>query len=984
MTVYLVDGTYTVFRSFFAIQQRLVTADGTPTSGVYGFLNTVRKIVREREPGYLGIAFDVGEKTYRDDLFAEYKANRQGPPPELEPQFPLAMEACGVLGWPVLVAPGFEADDVIATLARQAEAEGLQVVIVTSDKDLYQLVGESVVVLNPAKEDRILDAAGVEEVFGVRPDQVVDVLALMGDAIDNVPGVPGVGEKTAKTLVRRYGTLDRVLERAHSFAELWEARAEAVAGLDGGDPPRVLDALARLARAGEALACLEEQLGGDEVADLVPRFRNAARLAAQGRAAPERALRKALKDLESRTQPKAWLALAGHEREARLSQELVTVRVDAPLQLELERMRPGRADIPAAVALFKRLEFRGLAEEMEQLAGSQPRLVDGLALEVLDGPAALAAAAERLRAATPLALDVVTDAAAARLCGLVGIALCSGAAGGSYVPLGHRTGEPQVAWDHAREPLAALLGDAKIPKVGHGLKFDRTVLRCAGGIELEGIAFDTLLAWQLLDPGRASQRLDELASRYLGQRTAQEQDITGRGGEAKTLDLVDVRTTAGFAVENAVVAGRLVDVLRDELRRRDLLELFENVEMPLLPVLERMEARGIRIDTQILARMSAQMERQLGELESEIHRLAGHPFAINSPVQLRKVLFDELDLKPSRRTQKTRVHSTGQEVLEALADVHPLPALVLEYRELSKLKGTYVDALPKLVDPRTGRVHTQFHQLGAATGRLSSEGPNLQNIPIRTVEGRRIREGFVPEPGWQFLSADYSQMELRVLAHLADDPSLQEAFQREIDIHRFTAALVSGIPLEEVTPAMRAKAKAVNFGIIYGMSEFRLAREQELTREEARAFIAAYFERYPRVRDYIDSVTESVQRTGEVRTLFNRARYFPELTIGGDLRPGPARMAREALLRQAVNATVQGTAADIVKMAMIEIDRRLGRAALRSRLLLQVHDELLFEGPPEEIGDLGGLVRTTMEQVVRLSVPLKVEIGVGQSWAEVH
>ncbi len=984
-TVYLVDGTYTVFRSFFAIG-RLTAPDGTPTSGVYGFLGTVRKIVRERRPDYLGVAFDLEGPTHRDEAYAEYKAQRGAPPEELVPQFSLAMEASRVMGWPVLSAEGFEADDVIATLARRARERGLDVVVVTSDKDLYQLVGDGIVVLNPAKEDRVLDPDGVEDVFGVRPEQVVDVLALMGDASDNVPGVPGVGGKTARELVRRYGSLDAVLGRAREFRALWEARERALAALAGGDGEGLARALEELRGPASRLADLEERLG--EAEDQVSRFRAAAGLAPD---APPRTVKKVLNDLGKKTRPKAWLAIADHEEDARFSRDLVTVRFDAPVELDLAAMRPGHPDVPAAIELFRRLGFRKLLEEMEELAGEQaaapPAAGESLAVTILGDEAALdrAVRAVHRRGEDPVALDTETDSLDARHARLVGVSFSAAPDGGYYLPVGHAGADPQVPWERSREVLRRWLEDPAAPKAGQNMKYDRAVLRSAG-IVVEGIAFDTLVAARLLDPGRGtSHRLDDLARRYLGERMIAYGDVAGRGEGERTLDRVDVASVARYAVEDAVIVHRLVPVLRDRLREEGLDTLFAEIEMPLVPVLEEMEHHGIRVDTDRLAEMSRRLDARLLELEREIHELAGHPFNVNSPQQLRVVLFEELGLVPTgRRTKKTRKLSTGQEVLEALSVQHPLPAKVLEFRELAKLKGTYVDALPRLVDPADGRIHTRFHQLGAATGRLSSSDPNLQNIPVRTGIGREIRRAFVPEPGWRFLSADYSQMELRILAHLAEDEELVAAFRRGLDIHRHTAALVAGIPYERVTDELRSRAKAVNFGIIYGMSEFRLAREQGMTREEARAFIEAYFARYPRVREYIERVTAEVRRTGEVRTLFGRLRRFPELVEEEGRRSGVSRPVREQLLRQAVNTTIQGTGADIVKKAMGAVARRLREEGLRARMLLQVHDELLFEVPPGEEERLAELVRREMEGVVELAVPLTVDVRTGDDWAAVH
>ncbi|UCF67373.1 MAG: DNA polymerase I, partial [Acidobacteriota bacterium] len=921
-----------------------------------------------------------------DEIYDQYKANRPPPPEELAPQFPLAIEVCSALGWPQLMAQGFEADDVIATLTEQARARGLRVVIVTSDKDLYQLVEEDVAVLNPAKEDRVLDPDGVEEVFGVRPEHVVDVLALMGDKVDNVPGVPGIGEKTAKAMVRRYGGVDTIRRRAGWFAELWQVRERALEQLRADDADAWRRSLRELAEPAAALSALEGSLAAGPpdglTEDLVRRFEAAARLAALS-GVEARSARKVLNDLGKKTQPKAWLAIAEHDAQLELSRSLVTVRRDAPVELDLDAMRPEQPDAAAAAALFRRLGFGRLTKEYEQLAGEVAAAGESLEVQILDTREALEEALSQLRESELVAFDTETTSLDARRSKLVGVSLACSDHAGFYLPVGHLSAG-QLDWELARERLARVLADEKIGKVAQNAKFDIAVLH-SHGLSLRGLAFDTLIAAQLLEPGRSvSHKLDDLAHRYLGERLIAYHDVAGSGDEEQTLDRVPIEQVARYAVEDAVITWRLAGVLRERLREQDLLELMETVETPLVGVLEQIERHGIRLDVGQLEAMSARLAARIASLEDQIHQLAGHPFNIQSPQQLRDVLFKELQLEPTgRRTQKKRAHSTGQEVLESLAEQHELPALVLEYRELTKLKSTYVDALPKLVGPADQRIHGQFHQLGAATGRLSSSDPNLQNIPVRTELGREIRAAFVPQEGWSFVSADYSQMELRILAHLSDDPQLIRAFREGQDVHRYTAALVAGVPIEEVSAEMRAQAKAVNFGIIYGMSEFRLAREQKMTREAARGFIQAYFERYPQVKAYIDGVIDEVQRSGEVRTLFGRVRLFPELLhgAGGDRL---SRLAREQLLRQAVNATVQGTAADIVKMAMVRLAAQLEDRGHEARLLLQVHDELLLEAPPDELEALTGLVRRTMEGVARLEVPLKVDVGVADNWAGAH
>lgn len=990
-TVFLFDGTYTVFRSYYAIS-RLTAPDGTPTNAVYGFVATIRKILRDHAPEHIAVAFDLEGPTHRDELFAEYKANREPPPEDLVPQFALASEAAEVMGWPVVTSEGYEADDVIAALAHQAREKDYEVVIVTADKDLYQLVREGVRVLNPAKDNRMLDDEGVEEVFGVRPERVIDVLALMGDKVDNVPGVPGIGEKTARDMVLRYGGIEPALERAKHWNALWNEIDPALELIKAKQTESLGPHLEIVREHAAWLSEREAELGGEVGADLAARFGAAAELSVD---TPIREMGKALRELKKKTQPKVWNALAEHEKEAMLSRQLVTIPVEVPVTLDLDRLAIGSGAPKRAAELFRRLGFRTLTNEMEQEAAEQPgaedegpaRAGDSLEVTILDSAEKLEAwISEARESGARLALDTETDSLESRNARLVGVSLAFSEGGGAYLPVGHRVeGAAQLEWEDARTRLAEILGDASIEKVGQNLKYDLAVLHSAG-LEVCAPFFDTLVAAQLIDPGRgSSNRLDDLAQRYLGDTMISYSEVSkGEEGQV-TLDLRPVDEVARYAVEDAVVAWRLAEKLEPELEKHELATLFREVEAPLVPVLEQMERIGIRVDRERLESMSAAMSEELASLEKTIHELAGHEFNIKSPQQLRVVLFEELGLSPSgRRTQKTKQHSTGQEVLESLADQHELPGKVLEYREVAKLQSTYVDALPQLIE-NDGRVHTRYHQLGAATGRLSSSDPNLQNIPIRTQQGRLIREAFVPEEGRVFVSADYSQMELRILAHVAGDPTLIEAFRSGMDIHTFTAAAVAGIEQEEVTPELRARAKAVNFGIIYGMSEFRLAREQGMSREDARAFIDAYFARYSRVRGYIESVQAEVQQSGVVRTIMGRLRRFPELEAGAEgARSGLNRMQRDTLLRQAVNTTIQGSGADIVKRAMVELHGILARDGSGARMLLQVHDELLVEVPASEADRVLETVTSVMESAYELAVPLAVDARIGSDWSAAH
>ncbi|HXI04279.1 MAG TPA: DNA polymerase I [Candidatus Saccharimonadales bacterium] len=892
-TLYLVDGTYNIFRAYHATPP-LATSAGLPTNAVYAFTTMLRKLLADERPSYLAVAFDTEKPTFRHEAFEEYKAHRPPPPDDLVPQFEYVRKVCEVLRVAVVDRDGWEADDVIATLAEKATAEGHEAVIVTADKDLFQLVRPGVKILNPHKGDLLMDAEKVEEVFGVAPGRVVEVLALMGDASDNVPGVPGIGEKGAREIVRRFGTIE-----------------EAVKGSE--------EDFAALGRMGKRyFKNLRENLGL-----------------------------------------------------ARKCRDLVTVRRDAPVELDLALMKVREPDRRAAYDLFTQLEFERLLDHYAPEGEGQP------ITETITSIAELARVLKEARDRGLLSIDTETTSPDPMRAALVGVSLCSTAGSAAYVPVGHAyIGAPaQLATEEVVGALKPLLEDAALPKVGQNIKYDLIVL-ARHGSGMEGIGFDTMIASYLVDPSRRQHNMDVLARDYLGYKTITYEEIAGSGAKQVTLDGVDVETVARYAGEDAEVALRLRDVLAEKLRERELDELFESMELPLIPVLARMEMAGVKVDTDFLASMSKDMQKDLARLESEIHELAGVEFNINSPKQLADILFGKLEMKSRRKTAKSKAMSTSQEVLEQLAEQHPLPRKVLDYRSLAKLKGTYVDALPQLVNPETGRVHTSFNQAVAATGRLSSTDPNLQNIPARTELGRRIRGAFVPEKGCLFLSADYSQVELRLLAHMADDPDMQDAFRRGEDIHRRTAAQIFGVIPELVTDDMRRQAKTINFGVLYGMGPVRLARELSIPRKQATEFIEQYFARFPRVKQYMDATIEGLHRDGYVSTLFNRRRWFPEIRSGD-------RMLIQQALRAAVNTTLQGTAADIIKRAMIAADEALRKRKLGTRMLLQVHDELLLEVPEDEMDAAKELIRDCMEGACELSVPLVVDMKAGRSWQEV-
>jgi DNA polymerase-1 len=904
--LYLVDGTANIFRAYHAIRG-LSTKAGLPTNATFGFTTMLRKLIQEEKPDYLGVAFDLGAPTFRHREFKDYKAHRPPPPDDLIAQIPYVKKVCQALRVPVLEMEGFEADDLIGTLARQAKERGLEVVIVTSDKDMLQLVDDRVSVLKPQrdpanrKEQYVrLDPAGVESTFGVRPDQVVDVLSLMGDASDNVPGVPGIGEKGAKEIIRRYGNLE---------AALAAAATEASGSPAGEDGPL-----------------------------------------------KRKAYREGLRE---------------HAQDARFSHRLVTIDTSAPVPLDLEALKVGSPDHAAAVPLFTELEFTSLLKDVSP--GAAAAAADyGSILE----PADLKALAAEIRRAGEVSVDLETDAIDPLRARIVGITLATAPGRARYVPVAHRyLGAPaQIPLEAALSELRGILEDPKIAKIGQNVKYEFLCF-ARHGVRLRGVSFDSMVASYLVDASRRTHNLDDLALEYLKYRTIPYEDVAGSGGKQVTLDQVEIERVSTYSCEDADVALRLRDVLDRRLHEMALEELFETLEMPLIEVLADMEAAGVRIDVKFLNKMSAELEEESCRLEREIVDMAGEEINVNSPRQLGALLFEKMKIKPLRRTQKSKAYSTDQEVLEELAHRHPIARRILEYRTVTKLRSTYVEALPALVNPDTGRVHTSFNQTVAATGRLSSSDPNLQNIPIRTDLGRKIRRAFIPEDGCVLMAADYSQIELRVLAHMADDPEMIAAFRRGEDIHVRTAAEIFGVPSDLVTPEMRRAAKAINFGIIYGMGPQRLARDQGISLAEAQGFIRRYFERFPRVKEYIDETVARVEKEGSVTTLFNRVRRFPELQGGN-------RGVRQQVLRQAVNTTIQGTAADLIKRAMLDLHRRLAAERLRSRMILQVHDELVLEVPEAEVERAESLVRGAMEKVYPMKAPLSVDVKVGRNWME--
>ncbi len=883
-TVFLIDGSSQMYRAYHAIRG-LSAPDGRPTNAVYGFVTMLRKLIADHEPALIAAAFDVRGPTFRTALDAGYKANRAPMPPDLVEQAPRVREACEALGVPVLTHAGFEADDVIGTLAERARAAGHDVAIVTGDKDFFQLVGDGVRVFNPRDPGTWYDAGGVREKFGVAPGRVIDVLALMGDAIDNVKGVPGIGEKGARELITAHGSLDALLERTADVKQ--------------------------------------------------KRYRT---------------------------------ALEKHADDARSSRELVTIRTDVPVPFEPDTLRYRGPSPERCFPLFASLGFRTLIAEYAPTAATVEKDYG-----VVRSAADLAALLDAAGRAGPVGLAVVADGPDAMRSELVGLALSAGPRHARYVPLGHRTlgADTGLGRDAALAALAKPLADAGLPKIGHDLKQAALVLG-RHGVPLDGLDLDTLIASYLLDATRPGHDLRDLALEEIGYKAIALEEVVGKGARAPGLADVPIDAVVEYAGERSDLALQAAERLVPRLAGDGLERLYRDLELPLVPVLVDLERAGVCLDTRALAAQSVAMDAQLSALQAEIHALAGESFNINSPRQLAAILFEKLQLPSSKRTGKTKAASTSVEVLEELAAAHELPRKVLEWRALAKLKGTYADALPQLVNPDTGRLHTSFSQAVAATGRLSSHAPNLQNIPIRTPVGRRIRAAFTAPPGSVLISADYSQIELRVLAHLSGDSNLKDAFERGEDIHDRTALHVFGADSGLDPHELRRRAKIINYALLYGKTAFTLSKDVGVTKKAAQTFIDAYFEGFPAVRAYLDRTLDAARETGVVTTMFDRRRRVPEIAS----RNGQLRSAAE---RVAVNMPIQGSAADILKRAMIDVHAALPPGA---RMILTVHDELLFEAPEPRAREVAELVRTRMESAVELSVPLTVDVGIGRNWKE--
>ncbi len=891
-TLYLVDGSAYVYRAYHAIRGGLSNSKGLPTNAAFGFTKILTKMMAEKDPRFMAVFFDMKGPTFRHEIYEAYKANRPPMPRELASQLPYIKKIVKGFNIPLFEIEGFEADDLIGTLARQGESEGFDVVIVTGDKDFLQLVTKKTSIWDPMKET-FTDLPSVREKFGIEPVQLIDMMGLSGDASDNIPGVPGIGPKTATTLIQTFGSMDALYRKVDTI-----------------------------------------------------------------------------------TKKKQHENLVKFKSQAFLSRELVTIRTDAPIQFEASALQRSDPDAKALSALFKELEFQELHRTYaEGVSADAPAKSYTAVLDEAD----LEALAARMEGSRLFALDTETTALDPMKASLVGISVALEENEAYYIPVGHRyLGAPrQLPLERVLQFLRPILEDPGIQKIGQNIKYDWIVLeRC--GIRLAGVSFDTMVASYLIDPSKRAHNLDRIALDFLDHKTITYADIAGKGKAQVGFDEVLVEKAVPYACEDADVTLAAYGCLSGKLSELGLTRLMDTVEIPLIPVLKAMEMRGISVDRERLVSLSNNFQRQLDTLENDIHALAGQRFNINSPQQLGEILFEKLKLPAQKKTKKKTGYSTDVEVLTALAERHELPAMILRHRTLAKLKSTYADALVEMIHPETGRIHTSYNQTVTATGRLSSSEPNLQNIPIRTEEGMEIRRAFVPRKGWTMMAADYSQIELRLLAHYSDDEILVKAFVDEEDIHSRTAAEIFQVFPQMITPELRRQAKAINFGIIYGMGAFSLSKELGISRKMAQTYINHYFARYKGVRAFIDRAIESAEKTGKTSTLLGRIRQLPEIHSTN-------RNIRGFAERTAVNTPIQGTAADLIKLAMIRIDRVLQEKGFRSAMLLTVHDELVFEAPPDEIENLRDEVIDSMENVwPDLKVPLKVNIDTGKNWAEAH
>lgn len=923
-TLYLIDGHALAYRMYFALtagasSQRWQTSKGEPTAGIYGFARELLRVLENEKPEYLAVAFDVG-KTFRDDIFPEYKGTREKMPDDLRPQIERIRQMVDAFNIPRLEMEGYEADDVLGSIARIAAEQGLGCKIITGDRDLLQLVNKRTAVYLAGDDQNYVTDEDVIKKLGVRADQVVDYKAIVGDKSDNIPGVPGVGEKTAVALLEKFGTLDNIYKNIDQVENRWKTKLE-----------------------------------------------------------------------------------AGKES-ALMSRELARIHTDLEFKLDLEHAKADAFDPAKIEAFFNELEFRTLIKTLNRLTGKEtpsateaapvksrsgqlsmfvnepqviaPIVKSNIEVIIVDSDEKLSALAKELNKAKVISFDTETTSTEEMQADIVGISLAIKEGQGYYIPVGHLTGN-NLPLEKAIAALADPLTNPKIGKIAHNAKYDYIVL-AKHGLTVSPITFDTMIAEFVVDPSSRNLGLKNMAFAHLGEEMTHIEELLGKGKKQISMAEVAIESVAPYAAADAETTLRLLPIMQAEIKRVHGQKLMDEIEMPLISVLAEMEMTGVMLDLPFFKKLEKELTERMANIEKQVFDSVGKPFNINSTQQLSDVLFNRLRLEPPDKNKKTASghFSTSADVLEALSGKHPVVDWVLEHRELSKIKSTYVDALPAAVDPKTGRVHTSYSQTGAVTGRLSSSNPNLQNIPIRTEEGRRVRNGFIAAKGNVLLSVDYSQIELRIVAHMAQDEGMLAAFRAGQDIHATTAAAIYGIPLEQVTKEMRRHAKAINFGLIYGMSSFGLMRSTELTLAEAENFVKAYFQQFPGVKKYLDGIRELAAKQGYVETLLGRRRYFPALQS----KQNAQIKNREE--REAINAPIQGTAADIMKIAMLQIPSALKNAKLNAMMLLQVHDELVLEVPKTELEKTVETVKEVMESAYKLDIPLETEARSGPSWGE--
>ncbi|MEA3380101.1 MAG: DNA polymerase I [Pseudomonadota bacterium] len=920
----LVDGSSYLFRAFHGLPP-LTNSKGQDTGAIYGVVNMLKSLIKQYNPTHMAVIFDAKGKTFRDDIYKEYKANRPPMPEELRSQIAPLHTIIKAMGLPVIVESGVEADDVIGTLAKHATEKGIDTLISTGDKDMAQLVNKHVTLIN-TMTNQLMDVEGVNTKFGIPPELVIDFLALKGDKVDNIPGVPGVGDKSAQALLNGIGGIDEIYKNL------------------------------------------------DKIADLS--FRGSKSMAAK---------------------------MEEYEEQARLSYTLATISIDLELDYDVETLMPCQADNEQLRDLFAEYEFKRWHAEVSALlaGGDTSSATESTSAESSDSTQTSESATSgdidkskyetvldeetfntwlgKLQKAQLIAFDTETTSLNYMDAELVGVSFCIEEGEAAYVPVAHDYPDAptQLSREFVLDALKPILESSNIIKVGQHIKYDKNVL-ANYDITLNGIGFDTMLESYVLNSTAQRHDMDSLALAYLGHKTIHFEDIAGKGAKQLTFNQIALEEAGPYAAEDADITLRLHNTIWAKLKEiPELKNLLIDVEVPLACVLSRMEQEGVLIDSQRLSQQSQDLAARIAELEKEVHEEAGEPFNLGSTKQLQHILFEKMSLPIIKKTPKG-APSTSEDVLQELALEYPLPKKIMEYRGLTKLKNTYTDKLPKMINHRTGRVHTSYHQAITATGRLSSTDPNLQNIPIRNEEGRRVRQAFVPRKGNKFVAADYSQIELRIMAHLSGDKGLLDAFAHGKDIHKATASEVFGVPLDEVTTEQRRSAKAINFGLIYGMSAFGLAKQLNIPRNEAQKYMDLYFERYPGVLEYMDSTRESAKEKGYVETVFGRRLYLPDIKASNGAR-------RKGAERAAINAPMQGTAADIIKMAMIKVDDWISKnAADDVTMMMQVHDELVFEIKEDKVDSYVKTINTLMESAATLNVPLVVEAGVGENWDEAH